>query len=224
MSFGIIATIISCKKDNPTPDNSPDPVSSTDTLEQNELAFLNYWFFDDNSHWIFQEDSLGYIDTLTIAYSEIKPDMNLGGGNPNETDGTFYVMNMYHSASEIFGNAFVETRSGGYRVNHSDWAFFQNFGPGGSTTDFYDNYIVFTYPYNDGDSIHFDTQIIETLTLTTPAGTFENTVHVNIWIKSFYDTSIADYITDLYLSPGIGVTRMKTGRGFDIKLIDYYIP
>lgn len=212
--------LIGCKKDEiPPPD---PPVSSIDTLEANELDFLNYWFFGKESYWIYYEDSLDYRDTVRIEYIDIHPDSNLGSGNEHETDGTFYIQGLSHTLVEVFGYSTSETRSGGYRVNYKDWVIFNGFEPQLYSPFVYDNFIVFGYPFNVGDTLYANAHVSDVLTLTTPAGIFENTVLMKTQVHTWYAIE-NDYTTELYFTPGVGVTRMKTGKGFDLQLEEYYI-
>lgn len=209
------ALIVGCNKPEPV-EQGPQP------YEEFEQEFLRYWFFPEESYWVYEDKDSGLVDTAIVSYTDRKEDSHLFMGDADETEGPRYLLFITHSNLDLYGNSWEESRLGGYSVNREDWILFLNytdFGP----HDFYDNYIVFEYPYVDGDSVNLDTRILETKTLSLDAGDFEKTVHINVRILSFYDLDEGDYITDLYLAPDVGIVKYETARGYTMELIDYEI-
>jgi len=215
---------IGCKKDVTNPDDNL--VSSTDTTSPLELEFLDYWCFGVGSYWIYSDIASGVVDTVTLASLDIDPDYSYG---PSEFEGTLYTMLLLHSSSEVFGESKGEIRVGGHRPDKGDWGMIMNWMEVGPPTGplysfgMYDNYMVFHYPFEEGDTVHSTTNISDVATLVTPSGTYENTVRIDVDVKSWYSLENANYVTYLFLTKGIGTTRMTTGSGYDLVLVDYSI-
>ncbi len=199
----------------------------------NEDKFLSYWFFDSGSYWVYKVDGAEIYDTVTIEYGEIHEDTELSPQEIYHTKGRYYKTYLLHSNNDIYGyyyGAYTEYKLGGYRPEHDDWLMTQNFkGLTGGTSGkpfVNSNFSTFNYPYTVGENIFQTSHIDDVITLTVPAGTFENTVHVKPHIYWYY--SGADtYYTDLYLSPGIGTTKIIMSRYTDTitwSLIDFYAP
>jgi hypothetical protein len=200
------------------------------TKDPSEDTFLSYWYFGAGSYWIYKQDSAEVYDTVTIWSTDINEESNLFKGDDYELNGRYYKTHLLHSNNEFFGSYYgsgQEFRSGGYRINHGDWIMFQNFEVIESGyPKINSNFITFDYPFEVGESIFNSTHVSDLITLNVPAGTFENTAIIKPHVYDYYDGGDT-YVTDLYLTPNVGTTKMIMYYKTDTiswSLIEYYSP
>ena len=192
--------------------------------DTNQQEFLSYWFFGAGSIWVYELNSTSVYDTVTIMKAAVTEELETFVGEDYHSKGRFYELDLLHSNHEAYGNYYnyaQESRIGANRVKYDDWIMTQNFEHAMGYPTVFSNFIVFDYPYLENDSIYNSTYISDVVTLTTDAGTFDNTVVIKTY-HNWYNDSLTDpFIQELYLSPGVGTTKIVMTNNMTWNLVSF---
>lgn len=188
--LSILMLSLSCKKKCETINEAPED-------------FLNYWFFPNNSWWVYQR-----MDTTAVIYDTAfatKYEERLVGDTKCMWH---YRIQRYHTYADEFDQWISDGTYGSKR-------FLKIVLTKNATTFNFD--IIYPFELGDDPIGIIDYTISEISILNTPAGNFESILHLDINIDR---KSIK---TDLFLAPEVGVIKTIEPDSSVWELVDYHI-
>lgn len=214
ITFFIFTFVVGCKHDH----------CLQPKMNVNEKEFLSYWFFKEQSYWIYRLNGRNIYDTMRVTINEVGQNLETFKESLVHSKGTHYSSYYSHSYYPIYGSYYgnsQEYRAGSNRVEFKDWIMFQNFN--NPNAPIYNNFVTFNYPYELNKPIWQNAKVVSKVTLETPAGIFPETVIVNPFVSPFYDSLTHNYIKELYLTPKVGTTKIVMTNNNIWELIDYKV-
>ena len=192
-----------------------------ETIEQAPQAFLNYWYFPPGSWWVYRlQGDTAVTDTVRVDYHDSsyhKNSTHMRGVLPCQW---YYGHSLLHSNKEFFPD------SGGYDgresidaqyIGNKSWALSH-----GASCNLYPYEHFLHYPFVVGDIYAHSQRLISIDTLITPAGTFDSTLLITQQIEQ-QDSTLGRIKRELYLSKGVGITKVKFTGPETWELISYHI-
>lgn len=194
--MGLFSCKDGCKDTNYLPDN-----------------FKKYWCFNVGSRWIYQlNDSTSIFDTVVLVSKVTEPQHPSIEESEKWPCTEWVVIALEHSDTSFYNVSptYPEVRIESY----DNWD-----GIIGLSSDFYGlpSYGCFLFYSLESNTLVQSTNpsqsnMVGIVTLSTPAGTFNDVVHYCLYESM-----------DLYLAPGVGIVQIKTTNGQVWKLVSVNI-
>lgn len=178
-------------------------------------GFLNYWFFNQDSYWIYQsnDSTTTVFDTVSVvgANKEVEPPAR-EQERPSCVE--WALLTLEHSCTTFYNTqpTYPFTRIYSYYdLETKEFFCVSNF-----TGLSFDRQWYLFYSAEGNNYIQSDDpsewELIENTTLNTPSGTFENVLHYKLVNQM-----------DLFIAPGVGIIKIITSNSQVWELVQYNV-
>lgn len=178
-------------------------------------GFLNYWFFNQGSFWVYQlnDSTTTVFDTVRVvgAKKEVEPPSR----EPERPICVEWaLLTLEHSCTTFYNTSPTYPFTRIYSFYDSGAKRFFCISDFSKLSSGEQGYLYYSadgnnYVYSDVPS---QWQLIENITLITPVGTFENVLHYKLFNQM-----------DLFIAPGVGIIKIITSNNQVWELVQYNV-
>lgn len=196
-------------------------------LSRAPQAFLDYWYFPVGSSWVYQLKGRtpAVYDTLRLYAANEQHSTEYSDGDNRVPCVQYYSVALTHSNRTFFpgigknpGTEYLSATA--FSDGQGYYVLQQSSGVG----TLYSPQEAFAYPIRPGQKVYQRLTFVDTAAVVTPAGTFQQSVHLIPDYGSQVDSTQANWIRHLYYSRYVGVTQVIYTNNQHWELVRFTIP